>query len=211
LILAVETSCDETAAAVLKGEREVLSDVVASQVDLHAEYGGVVPELACRAHVEAVLPVVERALAEARVGLGDLDAVAVTQGPGLMARCSWGSPLRRRSRGSRGLPAGACAPPRSPPLGGVPRGEVEPPFVGLVASGGHTALYRCPRRGEYDLLGQTLDDAAGEAFDKVAKMLGLGYPGGARIDRLAREGGRERFAFPRPMVHTGTWISRSPA
>jgi len=201
LILAVETSCDETAAAVLRGEREVLSDVVASQVDLHAEYGGVVPELACRAHVEAVLPVVEKALADAGVGLGDLDAVAVTQGPGLMGALLVGLSFAKAVAWSRGLPLVPVHHLEAHLSAVFLEGEVETPFVGLVASGGHTALYRCPRRGEYHLLGQTLDDAAGEAFDKVAKMLGLGYPGGARIDQLAGEGDRERFAFPRPMFH----------
>jgi N6-L-threonylcarbamoyladenine synthase len=203
LILAVETSCDETAAAVLRGERDVLSDIVASQVELHAEYGGVVPELACRAHVEAVLPVAEKALAEAGVGLGDLDAVAVTQGPGLMGALLVGLSFAKAIAWGRGLPLVPVHHLEAHLSAAFLEGEVETPFVGLVASGGHTALYRCPRRGEYDLLGQTLDDAAGEAFDKVAKLLGLGYPGGARIDRLAREGNRERFAFPRPMVHAG--------
>lgn len=202
LILAIETSCDETAAAVLRGEREVLSDVVASQAKLHAEYGGVVPELACRAHVESVLPVVSRALQEADVSLPDLDAVAVTQGPGLVGALLVGISFAKALAWGAGLPLVPVNHLEAHLAGAFLEGEVPLPFVGLVASGGHTALYLCPRRGEYRLLGQTLDDAAGESFDKVAKLLGLGYPGGVEIDRLAREGDAGRFAFPRPLLRS---------
>jgi N6-L-threonylcarbamoyladenine synthase len=202
LVLAIETSCDETAAAVLRGERELLSDVVASQTELHAEYGGVVPELACRAHTEAIVPVVEQALRQAAVSLADLDAVAVTQGPGLVGALLVGLSFAKGLAWSRDLPLVPVNHLEAHLSAAFLEEEVPLPFVGLVASGGHTALYHCQRRGEYEPLGQTLDDAAGEAFDKVAKLLGLGYPGGVAIDRLAREGDPARFAFPRPMLHS---------
>ena len=200
LLLAIETSCDETAAAVLRGEREVLSDVVASQMALHAEYGGVVPELACRAHVEAVLPVVDRALRDAGVRAPDLTAVAVTQGPGLVGALLVGISFAKALCWAHDLPLVPVNHLEAHLSAVFVEGDVPTPFVGLVVSGGHTALYLCARRGEYRLLGQTLDDAAGEAFDKVAKLLGLGYPGGGVIDRLAREGDPSRFRFPRPML-----------
>lgn len=200
VILAVETSCDETAAAVLRGEREVLSDVVASQVDLHAEYGGVVPELACRAHAEAIVPVVEQALTRAGVGLSDLDAVAATQGPGLAGALLVGLSFAKALCWARGKPLVPVNHLEAHLAAAYLEGEVPAPFVGLVASGGHTALYLSAARGEYLSLGQTLDDAAGEAFDKVAKLLGLGYPGGVHIDRLARQGDPARFSFPRPLL-----------
>jgi N6-L-threonylcarbamoyladenine synthase len=200
LILAVETSCDETAAAVLRGERDVLSDVVASQVDLHAEWGGVVPELACRAHAESILPVVRRALENAGVGLSDLTAVAATQGPGLVGALLVGLSFAKSLAWARGLPLVPVNHLEAHLSAAFLEGDVPTPFVGLVVSGGHTALYHCLSRGQYRLLGQTLDDAAGEAFDKVAKLLGLGYPGGVVIDRLAREGDPRRVHFPRPMM-----------
>jgi len=204
LILAIESSCDETASAVLCGQREVLSDVVASQVDLHAEYGGVVPELACRAHVESIDPVVKEALAKAGVTLNDITAIAATQGPGLVGALLVGLSYAKALAWSTGLPlvpvnhleahiSAAFVEDPAP-------GDNERPFVGLVVSGGHTSLYLCEERSKYKLLGQTLDDAAGEAFDKVAKIMGLGYPGGVVIDQLAKEGNRESFEFPRPMM-----------
>jgi N6-L-threonylcarbamoyladenine synthase len=202
LILAIESSCDETAAAVLRGEREVLADVVASQVALHAEYGGVVPELACRAHVESIVPVVDRALSEAGVGLRDLDAVAATQGPGLVGALLVGLSFAKALAWSRDLPLVPVNHLEAHLAAAFLEEAVPTPFVGLVVSGGHTALYHCARRGEYRLLGQTLDDAAGEAFDKVAKLLGLGYPGGVVIDRLAGGGDPRRYSFPRPMLHS---------
>jgi len=203
LLLAVESSCDETAAAVLRGSREVLADVVASQVALHAEYGGVVPELACRAHAEAIVPVVQEALAQAGVGLAELDAVAVTQGPGLVGALLVGLSFAKALAWSRGLPLVPVNHLEAHLAAAFLEEEVPTPFVGLVVSGGHTALYLCSRRGVYQRLGQTVDDAAGEAFDKVAKLLGLGYPGGVVIDRLAGEGDPARFSFPRPMLHSG--------
>ncbi len=199
VLLAVETSCDETAAAVVRGGREVLADVVASQVDLHAAYGGVVPEIACRAHLESVGPVVERALADAGLGWTDLDAVAVTQGPGLVGALLVGLSFAKAAAWAHRLPLVPVNHLEAHLSAAYLEGTPDLPLVGLVVSGGHTALYLSGVRGRYQALGQTLDDAAGEAFDKVAKMLGLGYPGGVAIDRLARQGDPGRFGFPRPL------------
>ncbi len=202
VVLGIETSCDETAAAVVTGGRRVLSSVVASQAGLHAEYGGVVPELACRAHAEQIVPVVEQALERAGVGLSGLDAVAVTRGPGLVGALLVGISFAKALAWGRGLPLVAVNHLEAHLAAVFLEHDVAFPLVGLVVSGGHTALYWSPERGTYRLLGQTLDDAAGEAFDKVAKMLGLGYPGGVEIDRLAREGDPGRYRFPRPMARS---------
>jgi N6-L-threonylcarbamoyladenine synthase len=198
LILGVETSCDETAAAVVSAGGRVLSNVVSSQADLHARYGGVVPEVASRRHLELVTPVVRDALEGADAELDDIELIAVTAGPGLIGALLVGLAAAKAIAWARRLPL-------------VPvdhlRGHVaslylepdpaEPPFVCLLASGGHTMLLDVRERGgKPRLLGTTLDDAAGEAFDKGARLLGLGYPGGAEIDRLAREGDPDAFAFP---------------
>jgi N6-L-threonylcarbamoyladenine synthase len=197
VILGIETSCDETAAALVTDDGLVLSSVVASQAELHTRYGGVVPEIASRRHLELVAPVVREALAEADVGLGDVRRVAVTQGPGLVGALLIGLSAAKAIAWARRLPLvpvdhlhGHIASLYLQP------DPVEPPFVCLLATGGHTMLLAVRRRGEAELLGTTLDDAAGEAFDKGARMLGLGYPGGAAIDRLAREGDRAGFSFP---------------
>ena len=194
LILGIETSCDETAAA-LVDRGEIVSNVVSSQAHLHARFGGVVPEVASRHHLELVLPVVREALGEA--SLDDLEAVAVTQGPGLIGALLVGLSAAKALAWSRGLPLvpvdhlqGHVA---SLYLGPEP---LEPPFTCLLASGGHTLLLDVRERGSFAVLGTTLDDAAGEAFDKGARLLGLGYPGGAEIDRLAREGDPDAFSFP---------------
>jgi N6-L-threonylcarbamoyladenine synthase len=194
LILGIETSCDETAAALVDGG-EIRSNVVSSQAHLHARFGGVVPEVASRHHLELVLPVVREALGDAT--LDDLEAVAVTQGPGLIGALLVGLSAAKALAWSRGLPLipvdhlqGHVA---SLYLGPEP---LEPPFTCLLASGGHTLLLDVQERGSFAVLGTTLDDAAGEAFDKGARLLGLGYPGGAEIDRLAREGDPEAFSFP---------------
>ena len=202
-ILGIETSCDETSAAVLRrGEQgaEIAGLSILSQ-DVHRIFGGVVPELASRAHVQAIGAVVDRALADAGIGLSQLDGVAVTAGPGLVGALLVGVmygktlafSLDRPLLGVNHLEGHLFAPT-------LEDRELTPPFVGLLVSGGHTMLLDVPAWGEYRLLGQTLDDAAGEAFDKVAKLLGLGYPGGAPIERLAREGKPGRFRFPRPML-----------
>jgi N6-L-threonylcarbamoyladenine synthase len=195
VILGIETSCDETAAAVV-ADGEIRSNVVSSQAHLHARFGGVVPEVASRHHLELVLPVVREALAEAEVGLDEVEKVAVTQGPGLIGALLVGLSAAKALAWARRLPLvpvdhlqGHVA---SLYLG---RG-LEPPFLCLLASGGHTLLLDVHEPGAFTVLGSTLDDAAGEAFDKGARLLGLGYPGGAEIDRLAREGDPEAFAFP---------------
>ena len=195
LILGIETSCDETAAAVVTENGEIRSNVVSSQAHLHARFGGVVPEVASRHHLELVLPVVREALGE--TGLEGIDHVAVTQGPGLIGALLVGLSAAKALAWGRGLPLvpvdhlqGHVA---SLYLGAEP---LEPPFLCLLASGGHTLLLDVQERGTFTVLGRTLDDAAGEAFDKGARLLGLGYPGGAEIDRLAREGDPEAFEFP---------------
>lgn len=205
LVLGIESSCDETAAAVVRGGRLELSSVVHSQAAEHAPYGGVVPEIAGRSHLERILPVIDQALGEAEVDLDQLDAVAVTNRPGLV-----GSLLVGLST------AKALALSRDLPLVGVHHVEAhvhsatldlpEPPYpcLALVVSGGHTALYRARSALQIELLATTLDDAAGEAFDKVAWLLGLGYPGGPAISALAREGDPTRFPFPRYSARDGS-------
>jgi N6-L-threonylcarbamoyladenine synthase len=197
LVLGIETSCDETAAAIVSGDGRVLSSVVASQADLHARYGGVVPEIASRRHLELLAPVVATALEEAGATLDDVAQVGVTQGPGLVGALLVGLSAAKALAWARGLPL-------------VPvdhlRGHVatlylqpdplEPPFTCLLASGGHTMVLGVRDRSGFEVLGATVDDAAGEAFDKGARLLGLGYPGGAELDRLARGGDPEAFPFP---------------
>jgi N6-L-threonylcarbamoyladenine synthase len=197
VILGVETSCDETAAAVLTDDGRVLSSVVSSQADLHGKYGGVVPEVASRRHLELVGPVVREALDEAGASLGEVRQVAVTQGPGLVGALLVGLSAAKAIAWAKRLPLvpvdhleGHVASLYVEPV------PLAPPFLCLLASGGHTLLLRVTERGRSERLGTTLDDAAGEAFDKGARLLGLGYPGGAEIDRLAREGDRDAFAFP---------------
>jgi N6-L-threonylcarbamoyladenine synthase len=197
VILGIETSCDETAAALVTDEGEVRSNVVSSQADLHARYGGVVPEVASRRHLELVTPVIREALAEAGATLADVDRVAVTQGPGLIGALLVGLAAAKAVAWSRRLPLvpidhldGHVASLYLRP------NPLEPPFLCLLASGGHTMLLDVRSYTERELLGTTLDDAAGEAFDKGARLLGLGYPGGREIDRLASEGDPSAYEFP---------------
>jgi tRNA N6-adenosine threonylcarbamoyltransferase len=204
VVLGIESSCDETAAAVLADGRCILSSVVASQDDVHAPYGGVVPELASRRHLEVIVPVVDRALRDAAVGLGDLDGIVVTQGPGLVGSLLVGTSMAK-----------ALAWVHRRPLVGVNHLEghihaafltddpPDYPFIALVVSGGHTALYLAPAPLEYALVGQTRDDAAGEAFDKVAKLLGLGFPGGPIVQRTAERGDPTAIAFPPVKISDG--------
>jgi N6-L-threonylcarbamoyladenine synthase len=197
LILGLETSCDETAAALVTDEGRILANVVSSQADLHARYGGVVPEVASRRHLELVLPVVREALAEAGATLDDVSRVAVTRGPGLIGALLVGLSAAKALAWARRLPL----VPVDHLHGHVASlfleaDAVEPPFLCLLASGGHTLLLDVRDHAGFDVLGTTLDDAAGEAFDKGARLLGLGYPGGAAVDRLAREGDPEGFDFP---------------
>ena len=197
MILGIETSCDETAAAIVTNGGEVLSSVVSSQAVLHARYGGVVPEIASRRHLELVTPVVRQALGDADKRLGDVERLAVTQGPGLVGALLVGISAAKAMAWARGLPLvpvdhleGHVA---SLYVGKEP---LEPPFLCLLASGGHTLLLAVRERGRSVRLGTTLDDAAGEAFDKGARLLGLGYPGGAEMDRLAQQGDSDAFTFP---------------
>src|SRR5262245_29806398 len=204
IVLGIETSCDETAAAVLDGGRKVLSSIVASQDDVHGPYGGVVPELASRRHLQVIGPVIRRALESAGVTWRDLDAIAVTQGPGLVGSLLIGCSMAKSIAYARALP-----------LVGVNHleGHIyaafladQPPsypFLALVVSGGHTALYLARARACYERIGQTRDDAAGEAFDKVAKLLGLGYPGGPVIERVAAGGDAKAIAFPTAQMSDG--------
>lgn len=201
LVLGIETSCDETAAAVVRDGREILSDVVSTQIEIHRRWGGVVPELASRNHVLQVMPVVDEAMEKSGVSLDEIDGIAVTSGPGLIGALLVGVQVGK-----------AIAWAKKKPIVGVNHLEghllairlgkdaPEPPFLGLVVSGGHTSLYAVEDYGRYRFLGATLDDAAGEAFDKVAKLLGLPYPGGVEIDRLAKEGDPKAIRFPRGMT-----------
>ncbi len=197
LVLGIETSCDETAAAVLADGEKLRSSIVASQVALHAEYGGVVPELASRRHLETILPVIAQALHDGGVTLGDLDGIAVTQGPGLVGSLLVGLSVAKAIAYSQRLPLVGINHLEGHIFAGFLH-EPQPtyPFVALLVSGGHTALYHCPAPLRYRLLGATRDDAAGEAFDKVAKLLGLGYPGGPLIERAARDGDPRAIPFP---------------
>ena len=197
LVLGLETSCDETAAAVVSDDGELLSSVVASQADLHARYGGVVPEIASRRHLELVAPVLRAALDDAGRSLDDVGRVAVTQGPGLVGALLVGLSAAKALAWARGLPLVPVDHLRAHVATLYLRPEpVEPPFTCLLASGGHTLLLSVADRTGFEVLGATLDDAAGEAFDKGARLLGLGYPGGAELDRLARDGDPEAFTVP---------------
>jgi N6-L-threonylcarbamoyladenine synthase len=197
VILGIETSCDETAAAVVTADGEIVANVVSSQADLHARFGGVVPEVASRRHLELVVPVLHEALEEADAELGDADAVAVTQGPGLVGALLVGLSAAKAVAWANRLPLVPVDHLHGHVASLYLRPDpVEPPFLCLLASGGHTLLVDVAERGDFRVLGTTLDDAAGEAFDKGARLLGLGYPGGAAIDRLAREGDPEAYDFP---------------
>ncbi len=202
LVLGIETSCDETAVGIVEDRMHLRANVIASQVALHAPYGGVVPEVAARAHLEQLLPTIDTALVQAGCRLSDVDAIAVTAGPGLVGALLVGV------SGAKGL-----ALAHDVPLLGVNHlrahvevaqlefGELEPPLVALVVSGGHTSIVVMGEDGVFRQLGGTIDDAAGEAFDKIARFIGLPYPGGPEIDRLARGGDPTAFAFPRAMLH----------
>ncbi|MFO7742928.1 MAG: tRNA (adenosine(37)-N6)-threonylcarbamoyltransferase complex transferase subunit TsaD [Anaerolineae bacterium] len=216
-LLAIETSCDETAAAVIADGRQILSNVVASQVELHAEYGGVFPEMASRAHVEAIVPVIEQAMEGAHLGFGDLDAVAVTYGPGLAGSLIVGVNAAKGLALGRGLPlvgvnhleAHIYAHWLEVEGEGAARGELTFPLLSLLVSGGHTELTLMRDHGNYEYLGGTLDDAAGEAFDKVGRLLGLPYPGGPEIERVAQNGRPQAFDFPRAWLDDGATGSGS--
>lgn len=200
-ILGLESSCDDTACAVVEGGREVLSNIVSSQDELHQQFGGVVPEVACRAHIKNVLPVMEQAVTEADVGWDEIGAVAATRHPGLIGALLICLTAAKSASWALDVPLLAVDHLNAHIYGGW-MGEIEPrlPSVSMVVSGGHTSLYRTEGPLEHELLGATVDDAAGEAFDKVAKILHLGFPGGPVMERVAREGDPEAFDLPRAMM-----------
>jgi N6-L-threonylcarbamoyladenine synthase len=201
-VLGIETSCDETGIALFDSERGLLADALYSQVAVHAEYGGVVPELASRDHVRKALPLLDEVLSQANCGSEDIDGIAYTAGPGLVGALMVGATLARSLAWGWGLPALGIHHMEGHLLAPMLEDEApQYPFVALLVSGGHTQLVRVEGLGRYTLLGESLDDAAGEAFDKAAKMLGESYPGGPHIARLAQSGDPDRFTFPRPMVN----------
>ena len=201
LILAIESSCDETAAAVVKNGREVLSNVISSQIDLHTLYGGVVPEIASRKHIEKINQVIKEALKEADVTFENIDAIAVTYGPGLVGALLVGVSAAKAISFATDIPlVGVHHIEGHISANYIENLDLEPPFVCLVVSGGHSHLVVVKDYGEYEIIGRTRDDAAGEAFDKVARAIGLGYPGGPKIDKVAKEGNPEAIRFPRAKV-----------
>ncbi len=198
IVLGIESSCDETAAAVIKDGRTILANIVSSQNEIHGKYGGVVPELAARSHIENVIPVINTALTNAGISLEDITGIAVTQGPGLVGSLLVGLSVAKAIAYVKKIPiVGVSHVEGHMAAAFLEHQELTHPFIALVVSGGHTSLYEARTFGEHLLLGQTLDDAAGEAFDKVAKCLRLGYPGGILIDKLSEEGAKDAFHFPR--------------
>ncbi len=201
LILAIESSCDETAAAVVKNGREVCSNIISSQIALHTIYGGVVPEIASRKHIEKINPVIEEALKKAGYGLNEMDAIAVTYGPGLVGPLLVGVSVAKAISFATGIPLiGIHHIEGHISANYIENKELEPPFICLVVSGGHSHLVVVKDYGEYEIIGRTRDDAAGEAFDKVARAIGLGYPGGPKIDKVAKEGNPDAIHFPRAKI-----------
>lgn len=200
-VLAVESSCDETAAAVVKNGRDVLSNVIYSQIALHTEYGGVVPEIASRKHIEKINQVIEQALLEAHKDLRQMDAIAVTYGPGLVGALLVGVSEAKAISFATGIPlVGVHHIEGHISANYIEYKDLEPPFICLVVSGGHSHLVVVKEYGEYEIIGRTRDDAAGEAFDKVARAIGLGYPGGPKIDKVSRQGNPDAIHFPRAKV-----------
>ena len=201
LILGIESSCDETAASVVKNGRTVLSNVISSQIELHKLYGGVVPEIASRKHIEKINQVIEEALKEADVTLDDLDAIGVTYGPGLVGALLVGVAEAKAIAYAKKLPlVGVHHIEGHVSANYIEHPDLEPPFLCLIVSGGHTHLVIVKEYGEFEILGRTRDDAAGEAFDKVARAIGLGYPGGPKIDKLSKEGNPHAIEFPRAKI-----------
>ncbi|MDR3838713.1 MAG: tRNA (adenosine(37)-N6)-threonylcarbamoyltransferase complex transferase subunit TsaD, partial [Eubacterium sp.] len=202
LILAIESSCDETAAAVVKNGREVLSNVISSQIALHTLYGGVVPEIASRKHIEKINQVIQEALDEAHVSLDDIDAIGVTYGPGLVGALLVGVAAAKAISYAKKIPlVGVHHIEGHISANYIENKDLEPPFLCLVVSGGHTHLVKVSDYGKYEILGRTRDDAAGEAFDKVARAIGLGYPGGPKIEKAARDGDPMSIPFPKARVN----------
>ena len=206
LILSIESSCDETAAAVVKNGRIVLSNIIASQIDTHKKYGGVVPEVASRMHIEVIDKVVKDALSEANVELSDIDAIGVTYGPGLVGALLVGVQYAKGLAFSSKKPlVGVNHIEGHISANYIEYKELVPPFLSLVVSGGHTFIVNVKDYGEYEVIAQTRDDAVGEAYDKVARAIGLGYPGGPKIDKLAKEGNENAIQFPRANFHEETF------
>ena len=206
IVLGIETSCDETAVAVVEDGRSIRSNLVSSQIDVHRRYGGVVPELASRAHVEVLNPLLEEALFQAGIRFEDLDGVAVTSGPGLIGALLVGLAAAKAVSLATGAPLiGVNHLEGHIYANFIEHGDPAPPYVCLLVSGGHTMLAYMPEEHRYEILGQTLDDAAGEAFDKIARFMGLGFPGGPPIDELARKGDPEAIRFPRAMAESGDY------
>ncbi len=200
-ILAIESSCDETAAAVVRNGREVLSNIISSQIDLHTLYGGVVPEIASRKHTERINQVIAEALQTAGMTLREMDAIAVTYGPGLVGALLVGVSAAKAISFASGIPLiGVHHIEGHISANYIEHKDLEPPYVCLVVSGGHSHLVQVTDYGEYEIMGRTRDDAAGEAFDKVARAIGLGYPGGPKIDKVAKEGNPDAIKFPRAKV-----------
>lgn len=201
LILAIESSCDETAAAVVKNGRDVMSNIISSQIELHTLYGGVVPEIASRKHIEKIDQVIEEALSEAKVTLDDIDAIGVTYGPGLVGALLVGvAEAKAISYAAKKPLIGVHHIEGHVSANYIENKELEPPFLCLIVSGGHTHLVIVKEYGEYEIIGRTRDDAAGEAFDKVARAIGLGYPGGPKIDNMAKQGNKKAIEFPRAHI-----------
>lgn len=205
-VLGIESSCDETAASVVRNGREVLSNVISSQIDIHTLYGGVVPEIASRKHIERINQVITQALTEAGMGLRQMDVIAVTYGPGLVGALLVGVSEAKAISFATGIPlVGVHHISGHISANYIEHPELEPPFVCLVASGGHSHLVVVRDYGVYEIIGRTRDDAAGEAFDKVARAIGLGYPGGPKVDKLAKEGNPDAIAFPRAHVEDSAY------
>ena len=201
LILAIESSCDETAASVVKNGREILSNVISSQIELHKLYGGVVPEIASRKHIEKINQVIEEALEEAKVTLDEIDAIGVTYGPGLVGALLVGVSAAKAISYAKKIPlVGVHHIEGHISANYIENRELKPPFVCLVVSGGHTHLVIVREYGKYEIIGKTRDDAAGEAYDKVARAIGLGYPGGPKIDKLSKEGDPNAIKFPKAKI-----------
>lgn len=199
-ILGIESSCDETSASVIKDGQEILSNVISSQVEIHQRFGGVVPEVASRRHVENVTGVVEEALTQAQVGWDDISAIAVTYGPGLVGALLVGVSFAKAVSWAKGIPLIGVQHIAGHIYANFLSGGMEPPLIALVVSGGHTEIVHMPAHGDFSFLGRTRDDAAGEAYDKIARSMGLGYPGGPILDKLAAEGDPEAYPFPRAWI-----------
>lgn len=204
--LAIETSCDDSSVAILKNEREILTNLISSQIDIHALFGGVVPEIASRKHLEAINPLIDKALDEAGISYSDLDLITVTKGPGLIGSLLVGISAAKALALATGLPlVGANHMKGHICANYLSNKDLKPPFVCLVVSGGHTYLCKINDYNDIEVVGSTRDDAAGESFDKVARKIGLGYPGGPKIDKLAKEGNPKAIDFPRVMLEKGSY------